>query len=71
MIARAGWREESIDHPTAGLYGRLKAEALADNDTTEGAELAVIPRAGHLSNMEQPEAFDAYVRRFCLANPAA
>jgi len=35
-----------------------------------GAELAVIPRAGHVSNMEQPEAFDAHVRRFCLANPA-
>jgi pimeloyl-ACP methyl ester carboxylesterase len=33
-----------------------------------GAELAVIPKAGHVSNMEQPGAFDAHVRRFCLAN---
>lgn len=29
------------------------------------AELAVIPAAGHVSNMEQPEAFNAHVRRFC------
>jgi pimeloyl-ACP methyl ester carboxylesterase len=36
-----------------------------------GAELVVIPRAGHVSNMEQPEEFDAHVRRFCLANLAA
>jgi pimeloyl-ACP methyl ester carboxylesterase len=32
-----------------------------------GAELATIPNAGHLSNMEQPDAFSAHVRRFCLA----
>jgi pimeloyl-ACP methyl ester carboxylesterase len=30
-----------------------------------GAELAVIAGAGHLSNMEQADAFDAEVRRFC------
>jgi len=32
-----------------------------------GAELAIIPNAGHLSNMEQPDAFNDHVRRFCLA----
>ena len=32
-----------------------------------GAELAVIPNAGHVSNMEQPDVFNAHVRRFCLA----
>jgi pimeloyl-ACP methyl ester carboxylesterase len=32
-----------------------------------GAELAVIPNAGHLSNMEQPEVFNGHVRRFCLS----
>ena len=32
-----------------------------------GAELAIIPEAGHLSNMEQPEAFNVHVRRFCLS----
>ena len=31
-----------------------------------GAELAIIPEAGHLSNMEQPEVFNVHVRRFCL-----
>jgi pimeloyl-ACP methyl ester carboxylesterase len=30
-----------------------------------GAELAIIPNAGHLSNMEQPDVFNAHVRRFC------
>jgi pimeloyl-ACP methyl ester carboxylesterase len=37
------------------------AEAMPD------AELAVIANAGHLSNMEQPEAFNAHVRRFCMS----
>jgi pimeloyl-ACP methyl ester carboxylesterase len=32
-----------------------------------GAELAIIPDAGHLSNMEQPEVFNVHVRRFCLS----
>jgi pimeloyl-ACP methyl ester carboxylesterase len=32
-----------------------------------GAELAIIPNAGHLSNMEQPEVFNYHVRRFCLS----
>jgi pimeloyl-ACP methyl ester carboxylesterase len=36
-----------------------------------GAELAIIPNAGHVSNMEQPEAFNAHVRRFCLQSDAA
>jgi pimeloyl-ACP methyl ester carboxylesterase len=34
------------------------------------AELAIIPKAGHVSNMEQPEAFNAQVRRFCLRRDA-
>jgi len=33
-----------------------------------GAELAIIPKAGHVSNMEQPEAFNGHVRRFCKAH---
>ena len=32
------------------------------------AELAIIANAGHLSNMEQPEEFNAQVRRFCWSN---
>jgi pimeloyl-ACP methyl ester carboxylesterase len=35
-----------------------------------GAELAIIPRAGRVSNMEPPEAFNLHHRRFCLANNA-
>jgi pimeloyl-ACP methyl ester carboxylesterase len=33
------------------------------------AELVVIPAAGHLSNLEQPAAFDEAVRRFCRDHP--
>ncbi len=37
-----------------------------------GAELAIIAKAGHVSNMEQPEAFNRHVRRFCKTpDPAA
>jgi|SRR5436190_3252640 len=32
------------------------------------AELQVIAHAGHVSNMEQPAAFNAHVRRFCLTS---
>ncbi len=31
------------------------------------AELVIVPNAGHVSNMEQPAAFNASVRRFCEA----
>jgi len=33
------------------------------------AQLVVIPGAGHLSNLEQPEAFNAAVRVFCREHP--
>jgi len=33
-----------------------------------GAELHVIPHAGHVSNMEQPTAFNTELRRFCSAD---
>jgi pimeloyl-ACP methyl ester carboxylesterase len=36
-----------------------------------GAELVVIPGAGHVSNLERPEAFDRAVRDFCRAHPRA
>jgi pimeloyl-ACP methyl ester carboxylesterase len=35
-------------------------------DAIPNAELAVIAKAGHVSNMEQPDVFNAHVRRFCL-----
>jgi pimeloyl-ACP methyl ester carboxylesterase len=35
------------------------------------SQLLVIPKAGHVSNMERPEDFAAHVSRFCLANPVS
>jgi pimeloyl-ACP methyl ester carboxylesterase len=32
-----------------------------------GALLALIPHAGHVSNMDQPDVFNGHVRRFCLS----
>jgi pimeloyl-ACP methyl ester carboxylesterase len=66
----------TVDVATLLLWGdgdrRSPLEvAEAFRSAIPGATLAVIPRAGHVSNMEQPEAFDAEVRRFCLANPPA
>jgi pimeloyl-ACP methyl ester carboxylesterase len=31
------------------------------------SELAIIPKAGHVSNMERPQEFNRHVRRFCLS----
>jgi pimeloyl-ACP methyl ester carboxylesterase len=36
-----------------------------------GSELAIIPAAGHLSNMERPSAFNEHVRHFCRKHDAA
>jgi pimeloyl-ACP methyl ester carboxylesterase len=36
-----------------------------------GAQLEIIANAGHVTNMEQPGAFNARVRRFCLSSDAA
>jgi pimeloyl-ACP methyl ester carboxylesterase len=33
-------------------------------DAIAGSELAVIPGAGHLSNLERPETFNAALARF-------
>jgi pimeloyl-ACP methyl ester carboxylesterase len=63
----------TINVPTLLLWGdddRRSPLAVAEwfRNTIPGSELALIPKAGHVSNMEQPGAFDAHVRRFCLAN---
>ena len=34
------------------------------HEAIAGSELVTIPRAGHLSNLEQPEAFNAALARF-------
>ena len=41
-----------LDGPTPPADGKLMAERIA------GARLEIIPKAGHLSNLEQPEAFN-------------
>jgi pimeloyl-ACP methyl ester carboxylesterase len=38
-------------------------------DAIPAAELVVIPDAGHVSNLEQPEAFNDALRAFCRAHP--
>ncbi|MNL89717.1 3-oxoadipate enol-lactonase 2 [compost metagenome] len=40
------------------------AEAEAMAKAIPGARLVVIPGAGHLANLEQPDAFNAAVREF-------
>ena len=59
-----------IDVPTLLLWGELDARsplyvARQFHDAIPGARLAVIPAAGHVINMEQPERFNAEVRDFC------
>jgi pimeloyl-ACP methyl ester carboxylesterase len=62
----------TIEAPTLLLWGdddRRSPVAIAQqlHGLIPGAELTVIPEAGHVSNMEQPEAFNAAVRRFLAA----
>ncbi|HMS85260.1 MAG TPA: alpha/beta fold hydrolase [Nitrospira sp.] len=48
-----------LDVPTPPADARLMAERIPN------ARLAVIPGAGHLSNLEQPELFNQIVRSLC------
>ena len=64
---------DQIAVPVLLLWG--EADRRSPLDTAErlagfipGADLALIPEAGHVSNMEEPERFSAEVRRFCQAN---
>jgi pimeloyl-ACP methyl ester carboxylesterase len=64
---------QRIDVATLLLWGsddRRSPLPLAEQirAAIRGSELVVIPKAGHLSNMEQPEVFDGHVRDFCLRN---
>lgn len=59
-----------IDVPTLLLWGEADQRsplsvAEAFSVAIPGARLVVIPDAGHMSNMEQPERFNAAVRQFC------
>ena len=65
-----------IDVPTLVLWGdddRRSPIHVAHklHGAIPSAQLAIIPNAGHVSNMEQPEAFNARVRRFCMSQDAA
>lgn len=60
---------KSITCPTLVLVGDQDAlTSVAENktiaDSIPGAQFQVIPSAGHMSNLEQPEAFNAAVRAF-------
>ncbi len=60
---------EKIDIPTLVVVGAedtITPPPLSEQmrDAIRGAELAVIPGAGHLSNVEQPAAFNAALTRF-------
>ena len=62
----------SIDVATLVLWGdddRRSPLHVAEqfHAAIPGAKLAIIPNAGHLSNMEQPDVFNGHVRRFCLS----
>jgi pimeloyl-ACP methyl ester carboxylesterase len=62
-----------IGAPTLILWGdddRRSSLSIAEQlrDAIPGAERHVIAHAGHVSNMEQPAAFNAQVRRFCMSD---
>jgi pimeloyl-ACP methyl ester carboxylesterase len=61
-----------ITVPTLLLWGKHDTRSPASvaeelHNTIPHCELHLIPDAGHVSNMEQPDTFNAHVRRFCSA----
>lgn len=73
-MSRAGLPDFSdalsgIDAPTLLIWGEGDSRSPVSNgekirDIIRGARLAVIPGAGHVSNMEQPARFNAEVAKF-------
>ena len=63
----------TITVPTLVVFGAedvitpAETEGRGLADAIPGAKLVIIPNAGHLSNLEQPEAFNGAVREFLLA----
>jgi pimeloyl-ACP methyl ester carboxylesterase len=62
-----------IQVPTLLIWGELDARsplsvARQFEDAVPDAQLVVIPDAGHVSNLEQPELFNSAVREFCRAH---
>ena len=77
VMAEADQRDllPRITVPTLLIWGELDARspltvARQFEDALPDAKLVVIPDAGHMSNLEQPEQFNDAVREFCRANAA-
>ena len=75
VMAEADQRDllPRIAVPTLLIWGELDGRsplsvARQFDDAVPGAELVVIPGAGHVSNLEQPERFSDAVREFCRAH---
>jgi pimeloyl-ACP methyl ester carboxylesterase len=76
LMAEADQRDvlPRVAVPTLLLWGEYDARsplsvARQFERAIPDTELVVIPRAGHVSNLEQPERFNAAVREFCRAHP--
>jgi pimeloyl-ACP methyl ester carboxylesterase len=77
VMAEADQRDllPRIDAPTLLIWGELDARspltvAHQFEKAIPDTKLVLIPGAGHLSNLEQPERFNEAVREFCRAHPA-
>jgi pimeloyl-ACP methyl ester carboxylesterase len=62
----------NIHVPTLLIWGDADARspitvAHQFRDAIPGAKLAIIAKAGHVSNLEAPDRFDTEVRDFCLS----
>ena len=76
VMAEADQRDllPRIAVPTLLIWGELDARspltvARQFEQAIPDAKLVVIPGAGHVSNLEQPEAFNDAVREFCRTHP--
>ena len=77
VMAEADLRDllPHIAVPTLLIWGELDARspltvARQFEQAIPDTELVVIPRCGHVSNLDQPERFNAAVRAFCRAHSA-
>jgi pimeloyl-ACP methyl ester carboxylesterase len=77
VMAEADQRDllPRIAAPTLLIWGELDARspltvARQFEEVIPDARLVVIPGAGHVSNLEQPELFNDAVREFCRAHPS-
>jgi pimeloyl-ACP methyl ester carboxylesterase len=76
VMAEADQRDllPHIAVPTLLIWGGLDARsplsvARSFEQAIPDAKLVVIPGAGHVSNLERPEAFNDAVREFCRDHP--